>query len=302
MPQEQHLSIPIMEAWSVFRLHCKSQRYRVKSIEDYEWKLLPFLKWAIADGAANLEDITPQHLRRYIVEKQTIYRGTKREREASGHTSHGIARCLRSFFNFCVTEEWIARSPMATIKMPRRPKKILDAYTDAEIKKVFKAAGNERDQALLYVLLDTGIRARECIALCAGDVSIENNSILIREGKGGKERIVYFGAKTARYLIRHMRGMKPKHMLWRNLLRDEPLTYFGLAQLLRRIGKAAGVQCNAHKFRRTFAISSLRNGMNVYLLAKLMGHEDISILKPYLQLLESDMKAGHEKYGVVDNL
>jgi integrase/recombinase XerD len=302
MRHNDTLSLPILECWAVFRLHCKAQRYRPSTIEDYEFKLLPFLRWAAAQDLARIDGITGHHIRLYLVEKQTAEPGTAREREASGHTLHGIARCLRAFFNFCVAEGWIAESPMKTVKMPRKPKRILDAYTVSEIRKLFKAAKDDRERTILYVLLDTGLRATELLRLTAGDVRLETSSILVRSGKGEKDRIVYFGAKTARHLIRHMHNMEARQLLFTSTHTGEPLKRNGLVQLLRRIGKRAGLHCAAHKFRRTFAISSLRNGMNVYLLARLMGHEDISILKPYLDLLESDAQAGQTLYGVVDNL
>lgn len=82
-----------------------------------------------------------------------------------------------------------------------------------------------------------------------------------------------------------------------------PLEESGLRKMLRLAGEVAGVKpCNAHTFRRTYAINCLRNGMNIYVLAKLMGHEDITVLRQYLALAEHDLKRASEKYGVVDNL
>jgi site-specific recombinase XerD len=302
MPQHHHLSTPIDEAFTIFRLHCKAQRYRQKSIEFYDNLLPPFFKWLIGQGVSQIEAITAHHVRAHLVNKQTIYVGTEDESEASGHTIHAIARALRAFFNFCVAETWLTVSPMATVKMPRKPKKILAAYAATEIKKLFAAAKDDREKTLLYILLDTGIRAGECVSLRARSVDWQTNSLTIIAGKGEKDRMVYFGAKTARYLIRYMRGMEPAQYLFTNHYTGSQFTYNGLAQLLRRIGKAANVHCTAHKFRRTFAINSLRNGMNLYYLARLMGHEDIAILKPYLDIVKVDLQTAYQQFGVVDNL
>jgi integrase/recombinase XerD len=135
-----------------------------------------------------------------------------------------------------------------------------------------------------------------------GDISLKENRVLIRGGKGDKDRYVYFGAKTARLLIRLMRGMEDKQYLWANRHNGKRMHYRGLGKTLRLLGERVGVPCTAHKFRRTFAINSLRNGMNIYTLARLMGHSDISILKPYLDLLQTDLRASHQQHGVVDNL
>lgn len=302
MRKDNHLSPPISECIAVFRLHCKAQRYKPKTLQFYEEKLTPFADWLAGEGVSQIDQVTAHHVRAYLVYKQTIYPGTEDERQASGHTIHGIARALRAFFNFCVSEDWLTVSPMATVKMPRRPKRILEAYSPGELKALFKAAKDDREKAILYVLLDTGVRASECISIRVSDINWGTNSIQILGGKGEKDRIVYFGARTARLLIRYIRGLDSRGFLFTNAHTGRQFTYNGFGQLLRRIGKAANVPCTAHKFRRTFAINSLRNGMNVYYLAKLMGHEDISILKPYLEILNIDLQRGQDNYGVVDNL
>lgn len=302
MPKHDTLSTPISEAFVIFKLHCKSQRYRPKTLEFYHNQLSPFFNWLGGGDICHIDQVTSHHIRAYLVQRQTIFVGTADEREASGYTIHAAARAIRTFFNFCVAEEWLEASPMKTVKMPRRPKKILAAYTPREIKSLLNAAKNEREKTIIYLLLDTGVRASECASLRVGDVNWENNSITVRAGKGEKDRLVYFGAKTARCLIKHMRGKDPDHLICANSYTGQKFSDSGLRQLLRRLGKRADVHCNAHKFRRTFAINSLRNGMNVYLLAKLMGHEDITILKPYLDILDTDAQAGQFLYGVVDNL
>ncbi len=81
------------------------------------------------------------------------------------------------------------------------------------------------------------------------------------------------------------------------------MTVWGMTQMMARLRDRSGVKsCSCHTFRRTFALSCLRNGMNIYVLARLMGHADISVLRQYLALVEDDLEQAHAKYGVVDNL
>ena len=76
-----------------------------------------------------------------------------------------------------------------------------------------------------------------------------------------------------------------------------------VVQMMGRLQEKSGVtHCTCHTFRRTFAISCLRNGMNIYVLARLMGHADITILRQYLPLLEGDLQDAHARFGAVDNL
>ena len=94
-----------------------------------------------------------------------------------------------------------------------------------------------------------------------------------------------------------------KDAIWLTEREQTRLTQSGLNQLLQRLGKKAGVKdCKPHTFRRTFALWSLRNGMNIYALARIMGHTDIAILRQYLALVEGDAKAAHDQHGAVDNM
>jgi integrase/recombinase XerD len=72
---------------------------------------------------------------------------------------------------------------------------------------------------------------------------------------------------------------------------------------LKRLGKRAGVEhCHPHTFRRTFALWSLRAGMSIYHLQRLMGHADITVLRQYLDLVTEDVQAAHQAAGIVDKL
>jgi site-specific recombinase XerD len=74
-----------------------------------------------------------------------------------------------------------------------------------------------------------------------------------------------------------------------------------MRQLLGDIGKAAGVaDCTPHAFRRAFALWNLRKGMNIYVLARLMGHADIVVLRRYLDLVETDLADAHGRAAAVD--
>lgn len=297
-----HPILSIHEAYTVFRLDRQSLRVRPTTLRFYEWTLRPFFAWLEAQGVQHIGEISSRHVRAYLVEKQTLDKGKTTEREASAHYLHDIARAVRAFVKFCLDEEWLTANPMKNVKMPRKPKKILAAYTDGEIKRLQVAAENDRERALILFMLDTGARISEVCGVTLGDIHLETNSIFIREGKGEKDRYVYFGAKTARLLIRVTRGLEPSDYVWANRHNGKRMMYRGLGKTLRALGKRAGVPCTAHKFRRTFAINCLRNGMDIYTLARLMGHSDISVLKPYLDLLQTDLRAGHQQYGVVDNL
>jgi integrase/recombinase XerC/integrase/recombinase XerD len=211
---------------------------------------------------------------------------------------------MRRFFRFCVAEELIAVSPMARVKMPRTPKKILPAFTAEDVDKLLQAATTQRDKALLLFLLDTGARAAECAALNLADVDPRLGVVHIRAGKGDKDRYVFMGSRTSKAIMRYTMGRERSTggALWLTESGGR-LTLEGLRMVLRRLGKRAGVEhCHPHTFRRTFALWSLRAGMSIYHLQRLMGHADITVLRQYLDLVTEDVQAAHQAAGIVDRL
>ena len=290
------------EAYTIFRLDRQSLRARPSTLQFYHSFLHPFFAWLQTRGVYHIGEMTIRHIRAYLVDKQILNRGTEKEREASPHYVHDIARAIRAFVRFCMAEEWLEEDPLKNVKMPKKPQKILAAYTNDEIKKLLAAAETDREKGVILFMLDTGARISEVCGVTVSDITLKENRVHILGGKGDKDRYVYFGAKTARILIRLIRGLDNDQYVWANRLTGRRMQYRGLGKTLRQLGQRAGVPCTAHKFRRTFAINSLRNGMDIYTLARLMGHSEISILKPYLDLLQTDLRNSHQQFGVVDNL
>jgi integrase/recombinase XerD len=290
---------PIADAYAVFRLHCQARRLSPKTLEFDDWRIPRFIAWLATQGVGDLRSITANHIRAYLIAKQ--------DDGAAPAYVHNIARALRAWLNFCAAEEWLASSPMAKVAMPRLPRKVLPALTPTEIKRLLRMAVTARDKAIVLVLLDTGLRASELLALVGADVEIATGSIQVRHGKGDKARTVYIGGGATRALLRYYaeRGAPhPRGGIWLGERRPHrPLTYDGLKRIMSRLSRDANLpHLTAHALRRTYALTCLRNGMNLYALQRLMGHEDISILRQYLALVETDLAAASRQHGVVDNL
>jgi integrase/recombinase XerD len=190
--------------------------------------------------------------------------------------------------------------------MPRLEKKILEAFSADEIRLLLKSCATERDRALCLFLLDTGVRASELVALNVEDIDLKTGMVTVRLGKGQKGRTTYAGARTRKQLRRYfaerdtLKGREPAFITERA---NKRMTLSGLIQIMGRLQERSGVAtCTCHAFRRTFALNCLRNGMNIYVLARLMGHADITILRQYLPLVEDDLQDAHARFGAVDRL
>lgn len=290
------LSLP--DALDLFLLDCAARRLTEDTLQFYKSKLSVFFHWCDEQDIQAIEDITAHAIRRFLVD---IHR-----RKLSSQYQNNLARAIRAFLNYCVRDELIEVSPFAKVQMPRLEKKIISALTLADIKQVLQSCACERDRAICLFLLDSGVRASELAALNVEDVDLQSGVVRVHAGKGQKGRTTYIGARTRKQLKRYYteRGpVKPQEPAFRALLSGDRLTVDGLVQLMARLRTKSGVAgCSCHTFRRTFAITCLRNGMNVYVLARLMGHADITILRQYLAFVEEDLKGAHARYGAVDNL
>jgi len=253
--------------------------------------------WLTAHNITTLAAVKAAHLRAYLVDLQ--------DRGLADRTRHHHASAARTFFNFAVAEELLTTSPMQRLKMPRLAKKLLTPFSADEVRALLDACYTDRDKAIILVLLDTGLRASEFVALNIGDLDGATGALTVHRGKGNKARIVYVGLRAHKALLKYLMGRDDTGAtapMWVAQGTGARFKAWGLRRQLLRLGQRAGVDCSPHAFRRTFAIESLRANMNIYVLAKLMGHSDIAVLRPYLKFVETDIEAAHKAHGAVDSL
>lgn len=288
----------VEQALADFALYNRAARLAAKTLRFYRCQLTPFVAWCHNQGSIDLQSISPTLIRSYLVSLQ--------DRALSDYSIHAAARAIRAFLNFCVREDLLLVSPMAKVAMPRLDRRVLPAFSNVQVHKLLSTCTSLRDETIVLALLDTGCRASELVNLSGRDVDLRSREVHVRAGKGGKDRNVFLGERTSARLSAYYkeRGRPKKdEPIWISQTRGARLTPSGLHQLLKRLGARARVPyCAPHTFRRTFAVSCLRNGMDLFRLARLMGHADISVLRQYLFLLKEDLRTAHAQYGIVDHL
>ena len=219
-------------------------------------------------------------------------------------------RHLRTFFCWLVQEDVLDGSPMERITEPvDRPDQI-EPFTDEEVEVLIATAKKsncpKRDEAILWFLLDTGVRASELCAITLQDVDLTARRVKIQEGKGGKSRSVWLGSTAAKALWNYLKfePHEEQDPLFFNQ-RGEFLTRSGLLQLIERLGEAARIKqarCSPHTFRHTFAISFLRAGGDVLTLQQLLGHTSLAMVNRYVKLAQADLQRAHRQFSPADRL
>ena len=235
--------------------------------------------------------------------------------EEVGHNPggrHAHFRAIRSFLywyeNDAEPKDW--KNPIKKVKAPIVPGEPLEPVSIESINKLINTCSrrsftNRRDKAILLSLLDTGARAGEFLKINLDDINQVMGDILIRAGKGGKPRTVFIGKQTRKSLRQYLgerNDNSPALWITDPTHGSDRLTYWGLRSMIIRRSRSAGIQApSLHDFRRAFALAMLREGVDVYTLAKLMGHSTIDVLKYYLKQTTEDMAIAHSQHGPVDN-
>jgi len=274
------------------------------SLQFYRQKIKLFTDYCEAQAVKQIGQITPSFLRQFL-----LYL------EQSSHNPggrHAAFRTIRAFFLWYEDEVeprgW--SNPIRKVKAPRVPVEPLEPISFDSVRQMVRACPHntftgDRDAAILLCLLDTGVRANEFLSINLEDINQARGDILIRQGKGHKPRTVYIGKQSKRALRRYLNHRTDEcPALWVTHPRfgSNRLTYSGLTEILTRRADVAKVEePSLHDFRRAFALSMLRNGINIFTLAKLMGHEGISVLQRYLKQTNLDTEEAHRRAGPVDN-
>ncbi|TRM87274.1 recombinase XerD [Sulfolobus sp. C3] len=167
--------------------------------------------------------------------------------------------------------------------IPKVKRKEVRALTEEEITKLLEACKRARDKLLIRLLLDTGLRANELLSIRVGDIDVKTNMIRVRNTKNGEERVVFFTEETSKLLKKYIKGKKSEDKLF-------DLTYDAVYRKLKRLGKKIGIDLRPHILRHTFATLSLKRGMNVLTLQKILGHKDIKTTQIYTHLLLEDLR------------
>jgi site-specific recombinase XerD len=222
-------------------------------------------------------------------------------------------RHLRAFFNWCVGEGLIEDSPMQRIAAPVARADQVQPFTLDQVRALIHASRRtrnaERDEAIVRLLLDTGMRASELCGLRMEQLDLFGHRATIL-GKGNKHRAVHFGAKTARALRSYLRFEErtPADAVFqtaKNQHAGQPMRAGGLLQVIEHLGKLAGVQavrCSPHTLRHTFAVEFLRNGGNVFSLKEILGHTSLHMTNRYVALAQADIEQQQRRYAPGDRL
>ena len=266
-----------------------------KRIEGCSEKTLKYYRTTIETMVASINKgirhIQTEDLRSYLTDYQS-------RNQSSRVTIDNIRRILSSFFSWLEDEDYILKSPVRRIHKVKTATNIKETYTDEDLEKMRDSCTELRDLAIIDMLASTGMRIGEMVLLSKADINFNERECVVF-GKGDKERIVYFDARTKIHLQNYIDSRTDDNPALFVTLRSphERIKIGGIESRLREMGKKLDIQkVHPHKFRRTLATMAIDKGMPIEQLQQLLGHKRIDTTLQYAMVKQSNVKLAHKKY------
>lgn len=211
-------------------------------------------------------------------------------------------RVVKAFFNWLESQDYLESSPFnhksVSFNSRFKTSRVLKTVDTPELVTIFKylrkdrSFTGQRNLAIVALLLDSGIRRGELIALKRTDVDLSNRSRCLVSGKTGT-RYAHFSEVCRQALISYMHnsafvGLPEDCPLWITIDRT-PLQYHTVEHIFRLIQKHTGIHIHPHKLRHTFASMMAASGADAFVLKELLGHESVATTEMYVKLNEKTL-------------
>lgn len=265
---------------------------RIEGCSEKSLKYYQATTQAMLDGIGKpIKEIVTEDIRQYLTNYQ-------RERHSSRVTIDNIRRILSSFFSWLEDEDYILKSPVRRIHKVKTASNIKETYSDETLELMRDSCSEMRDLAMIDLLASTGMRVGEMVLLNRDDVDFAERECVVF-GKGDKERMVYFDARTKLHLQTYLDSRNDNNPALIVSLKApfSRLSIGGVETRLRELGRQLGVhKVHPHKFRRTRATMAIDKGMPIEQLQQLLGHKRIDTTLQYAMVKQSNVKLAHRKY------
>jgi site-specific recombinase XerD len=243
-----------------WELALRAERKAPETIKSYTSGVYQFLDWCQANGHTPALD-------------RELVKGFVADLLAGGAepaTARARQLGVRRFSDWLTEEGEVDTDPLLGLKAPKLDTKVTQSLTDDELRRLIKACGGKefrdrRDEAIVRLMAETGMRAGEVCGLSIADVDLPRGLVTVRRGKGGKGRVAPFGPTTARAIDRYLRARRTHRLADTEALwlgdRGKELAYFGLRNALQDRAERAGLKnFHLHLLRHTAASRWLAAG------------------------------------------
>ncbi len=280
--------------------------YSERTVENRQLYLAYFIVWAEDRGLTRPTEITKPILERY---QRYLYHYRKADGNPLSFRSQSSRLVpVRAWFKWLARNNHILYNPASELELPRLerrlPKHVL-TIREAESVIAVPNVGDPlglRDRAILETLYSTGIRRMEVVNLKLYDMDVDRGTLMVRQGKGKKDRMVPIGQRAITWINHYLSEVRPQLIVDPNDMTlflthlGEGFTVNRLTQLVRQYVDAAdiGKRGSCHLFRHTMATLMLENGADIRFIQAMLGHAKLETTQIYTQVSIRKLKEIHE--------
>ncbi len=268
-----------------------------------QWALDHFIAWIDERGLRHPAEVTRPILQRY---QRHLYLLRKKDGQPLAWSSQ-VNRLtpVVAFFKWLTREGHLLTNPAADLDLPKAPHRLPQHLLSVEqVSQVLNqpdtdTLGGLRDRAILETLYSSGIRRSELVHLKITEVDTERGTLMVRQGKGGKDRLVPLGQRACAWVSRYSLEVRPELLAGDTLvlfLNDWALPFepHQLSALARRYMQAAGLnQGSCHALRHACATHMLDGGADIRYIQALLGHSELTTTQIYTHVAIDKLKAVH---------
>ena len=215
---------------------------------------------------------------------------------------------VRNFFAYLVKERYLLYDPASSIELPKKPGRLpTQIFSVEEVEQILNYPNTEtshglRNRAILEVLYSTGIRRSELVRLNLYDLNQDKGYLAVRQGKGGKDRVVPIGDRALAWVVKYIEEARPDLVLhadeWALFVSSEGVRFrsTALGCVISRILEASGVRNrwgSCHLFRHTMATMMLEGGADIRYVQEMLGHSKLETTQIYTKVSIAKLKAVH---------
>jgi site-specific recombinase XerD len=277
-----------------FRRHLKRRNFSPHTVKYYLNIIKQYVIWLDVP----LEQATVEKVDAYI-----DYLHRKRLHPASINLYLVI---IRVFYDYLRYEERVdLTNPVKRNRRLRVPKPLPRSLRDQEVERLFGVIKGKRDIAMFKLMLRSGLRVEEVSNLSLGDIDLKKRRILVQQGKGRKDRVVYISddahdALVAYLKIRSHYRVKKVFLVEKGTYKGQPISIRGIQKRIEYYAKKTGLKVSCHRLRHTMATQLLNAEAEVETIQDILGHNWITTTQRYCKV--SNLKVQRDYFKAMRNV